>query len=254
LHPPHEAGVHQAQQHPGPEDRRHADDDLSATGVGPDQVGGDDHAEADHRPDGQIEVADEDGVGLADGRHRQRHRQQQDVVDVRGVEEPLEPRVRVDQEPGDEEDLERHRHPQPEPDHLPPLVLVPGVAEDLADELAGGIDPGGGDRLDHADPSPDAPLDDDGALGIAAPSGERADRDMPGPRTMASTMRTSSSSSPGISSTIVPRDMTRTRSQRPDSSIGSEDLTRMAAPASARLRNAEKISKRAPMSTHWVGS
>ena len=53
-----------------------------------------------------------------------------------------------------------------------------------------------------------------------------------------SVIRRSSSSSPGISSTMVPRDMTRTRSHRPLSSIGSEDLTSMAAPASVRFRSA----------------
>src|SRR5690606_31189937 len=162
----------------------------------------------------------------------------QDVVDVRGVEEALEAGVRVEQQPGDEQDLEGDRHPQPELDHLAPLVLVPGVADDLPHQLAGGVDPGGGDRLDHADPSTLEPFDDDGALGMAAPSGDRADFDIPGPRTIASTMRTSLSSSPGISSTMVPRDITSTRSQSPESSIGSDDLTRMAAPASARLRRA----------------
>ena len=70
----------------------------------------------------------------------------------------------------------------------------------------------------------------DGALGIATPSGDLAAFDMPGPRTIASTMRVSSSSSPGISSTIVPRDITNTRSHSPESSIGSLDLTSSAAP------------------------
>ena len=50
---------------------------------------------------------------------------------------------------------------------------------------------------------------------------------------MASTMRVSSSPSPGISSTMVPRDITKTRSQRPESSIGSLDLTSSAAPFAA---------------------
>ena len=76
------------------------------------------------------------------------------------------------------------------------------------------------------------------ALGIATPRGDRAAFDIPGPLTIASTMRVSSSSSPGISSTIVPCDITKTRSHNPDSSIGSLDLTKIAAPASLRVRSA----------------
>ena len=48
----------------------------------------------------------------------------------------------------------------------------------------------------------------------------------------------SSSSSPGISSMICPRDITSTRSHRPASSRGSLDLTSRAAPASVRERSA----------------
>jgi hypothetical protein len=78
----------------------------------------------------------------------------------------------------------------------------------------------------------------DGAFGMATPKRERPAFDRPGPRTMASVIRRSSSSSPGISSTIVPRDITSTRSQSPDSSIGSDDLTSSAAPAAVRVRSA----------------
>ena len=78
----------------------------------------------------------------------------------------------------------------------------------------------------------------DGAFGIATPSGDRPALDIPGPRTIASTMRSSSSSSPGISSTIWPRDITSTRSHSPASSSGSLDLTSSAVPASVRERNA----------------
>ena len=109
-------------------------------------------------------------------------------------------------------------------DDLAPLVLVPGVAEDLADRAAW---PRRGVVLTTS-------ACVDGALGMATPSGDRPAFDSPGPRTIASTMRSSSSSSPGISSTMVPRDITSTRSQRPESSIGSLDLTSRAAPASVR--------------------
>ena len=56
--------------------------------------------------------------------------------------------------------------------------------------------------------------------------------------TIASTIRRSPSSSPGISSTIFPRDITTTRSQRPASSSGSLDLTIVATPSFAFSRNA----------------
>ena len=62
--------------------------------------------------------------------------------------------------------------------------------------------------------------------------------DRPGPRTIASTMRSSSSSSPGISSMICPRDITSTRSHNPANSNGSLDFTSMAAPPSVRERSA----------------
>src|SRR5439155_19237499 len=49
--------------------------------------------------------------------------------------------------------------------------------------------------------------------------------------TIASTMRRSPSCSPRISSTILPRDITTTRSQSPPSSSGSLDLTMIATPS-----------------------
>src|SRR5262249_40091387 len=133
-------------------------------------------------------------------------------------------------------DLEHHRHPQPEADDLAPLVHVPGIPQDLAEDPPGLVDAGVArlaDRRAH-----DADLDVGADFGMATPSGERPARDIPGPRTMASTIRRSSSSSPGISSTIWPRDMTRTRSHRPASSRGSLDFTSRAAPASVRARSA----------------
>ena len=56
--------------------------------------------------------------------------------------------------------------------------------------------------------------------------------------TMASTIRRSLSSAAGISSTILPRDITTTRSQRPASSSGSLDLTTTATPSLAFPRSA----------------
>src|SRR5690606_6602247 len=112
LDAPDQPGIDQSEQESAPQHRRHADDDLRGGGLGADEEGGDNHAEAAHRPDGEVEIAHEDGVGLADRHYGERHRQQQDVVDVGGVHEPVEPGVGVSQEGGDQQQLERHRHPQ----------------------------------------------------------------------------------------------------------------------------------------------
>ena len=78
---------------PQREDRRDADQDLGGGGLGTDQEGGDDHAEGDHRPHRQVEIADEERVGLAHGHHGQRHGEEQDGGDVRSVDEPGEPEL-----------------------------------------------------------------------------------------------------------------------------------------------------------------
>ncbi len=119
----------------------------------------------------------------------------------------------------DQQDLQRHRHPQAEPDDLAPLVLVASVADDLPD--------GASRSVGRARSWPSVR---EGAFGIATPRGDRPALDSPGPRTIASTMRSSSSSSPGISSMIWPRDITSTRSHSPASSMGSLDLTSIAVP------------------------
>src|SRR4029450_118494 len=69
------------------------------------------------------------------------------------------------------------------------------------------------------------------------------------PPTIASTIRRSPSSSPWISSTILPRDITSTRSHSPASSSGSLDLTISATPSSAFARHASASTTRAQTRT-----
>ena len=56
-------------------------------------------------------------------------RQQQDRRDVGLVDEAREPELGVQEQRHDQQHLQHHRHPQPELDDLAPLVLVAGVAE-----------------------------------------------------------------------------------------------------------------------------
>ena len=72
--------------------------------------------------------------------HGQGDGEEEDVGDVPLVHEPGEPRLRVPEEQADQDQLQHHRHPQAEPDDLPPLVPVAGVAEDLADRAPGRVD------------------------------------------------------------------------------------------------------------------
>jgi hypothetical protein len=51
-----------------------------------------------HGTDRKVEIADQEGVGLGDGGHDQRQGQDQDLVDVGGVDEAREPRVGVPDE------------------------------------------------------------------------------------------------------------------------------------------------------------
>ena len=217
---------------PQSEDRRDPEQDLDRRGVGADQERADDDAEADHRPDRQVEIPDQERVRLGDGGQREGHRQQQDRGDVGLVDEPVEPGLGVRRAGATiSSTCSATGIHSRNLDDLAPLVLVAGVAGDLAGELSRPVDAGRSRLVRVIDRRASA---SDALLGIATPSGDRAAFDIPGPRTMASTMRTSSSSSPGISSTMVPRDITNTRSQRPESSIGSLDLTSRAAPAAAR--------------------
>ena len=140
------------------EDHHDTEQDLDHRGVAADQERADDDTEADHRPDRQVEVPDQDRVRLGDGRQRQRHRQQQDRRDVRLVEESVEPDLDVPEQDDDQQHLQHDRHPQSHLDDLAPLVLVAGVAGDLAGELSRPIDPGGVDRDDrHVDQRRRAP-------------------------------------------------------------------------------------------------
>ena len=86
---------------------------------------------------------------LGDGGERQGHRQEQDRGDVGPVDESVEPTLRVPEQDDDQQHLQRHRHPQSHLDDLAPLVLVTGVAGDLAGELSRPIDLGGVDRGGH---------------------------------------------------------------------------------------------------------
>ncbi len=81
-------------------------------------------------------------MGLGDGGDRERHREEEDVVDVGGVQETIESRRGEPEEGTDEEHLERHRHPQPELDDLAPLLALAGIAEDPPTQLPGGVEPG----------------------------------------------------------------------------------------------------------------
>ena len=201
--------------------------DLGGGGVGADQERGDHHAERDHGPDREVEVADEERVGLPHRHHGQRHGEEQDVGDVRPVDEPR----------GTASWCTRRRRRSAAAGGPP--ASTGGTERSCATcscrAHRGG--PSGSPAGSSRGVRSRRPCGD-GPLGIATPSGERPALDRPGPRTMASTIRSSSSSSPGISSMICPRDITSTRSHRPESSSGSLDLTSRAVPASVRERNA----------------
>src|SRR5205085_12468544 len=94
------------------------------------------------------------------------------------------------------------------------------------------------ERKPGAGPAPRDRLQDRRKVhaGVASPAPTRLAR--PPEPTIASTMRRSSSSSPGISSTIRPRESTTTRSQSPASSSGSLDLRTIATPSRAFARSA----------------
>ena len=59
LHAADQAGVDQTDQEAGEQHRTAADQDLGAARTGRYEEGGDHHAQADHRPDREVEVADE---------------------------------------------------------------------------------------------------------------------------------------------------------------------------------------------------
>ena len=102
LRPLINSGVHQPKAETAAEDRRDPEDDFDRRGVAADQERPDDDPEADHRPDGEVEIPDEDGMRLGDGGQRQGHRQKQDRGEVGPVEKSVEPRLRVPQQGDDQ--------------------------------------------------------------------------------------------------------------------------------------------------------
>ena len=198
LEPADQAGVDQAERRARrrgstPTPIRIAD----GGGVGADQEGADDDAEADHRPDREVEVPDQERMGLGDRGDDQRQRQEQDLRDVGRVDEPGEPGVGVPEQ-----------GPRSAGPAAPPASTVGTLttlrhlflSRALRTTLRASCAPALQSRSSRVTACPRA--SDGAALGIATPEGERPAFDSPGPRTMASTMRRSSSSSPGISSMI----------------------------------------------------
>ena len=82
--------------------------------------------EADHRPDRQVEIADEESVDLTHGRNGQGDGDEQDVDGVGPVDEPLESGVGEPDHSEDQQDLERDRHPEPDLDRLCATCSCPG--------------------------------------------------------------------------------------------------------------------------------
>ncbi len=66
-----QAGVDETESDAAEQDDPDPDHDLGDGGLGADQEGGDDHPEADHAADGQIEVPDEERMVLRHGRDDQ---------------------------------------------------------------------------------------------------------------------------------------------------------------------------------------
>ena len=90
LTPRIKPGVDQADGQAAQQDEAHAEQDLGGRGLDADQERGEDHAKADRGPNGKVDVADEEGMGLGEGGHDQGQRQDQDLGDVGGVDESRE--------------------------------------------------------------------------------------------------------------------------------------------------------------------
>ena len=77
--PADQAGVDQSEDQAAEEDGTDPEQDLGGGGVGADHERGDHHPEGDHRTDRQVEIADEQRVGLAHRHQRERHGEQEDA-------------------------------------------------------------------------------------------------------------------------------------------------------------------------------
>jgi hypothetical protein len=91
LESPDQARIDEAQGDAADQDDADPEQDLGEGSLVADQERGDDHPEADHAADRQIEIPDQDRVGLGHRGHDQGERQDQDLLDVVGVDEAREP-------------------------------------------------------------------------------------------------------------------------------------------------------------------
>ncbi len=76
----------------------------------------------DHRPHREIDVPDQKSVGLGHGGHHERGRQEEDLRTLVTFTNPGNRELVYQTNPTQEQNLKSHRHPEPDPDDLAPLL------------------------------------------------------------------------------------------------------------------------------------